>query len=113
MQELQQLFGLRYWKNSTPKEPFNGVNSEMWCRNRGARYAHVVWRGGVMNNRTIMVLFVCGTFLAGSASAAQRWGTGPRPDAGACFYEYPNFQGRYFCARAGEDLPFIPNGMNE
>ena len=56
-----------------------------------------------MNNRTIVGLFVCGTLLAGSTSAAQRWGNGPRPAAGACFYEYPDFQGRYFCARAGED----------
>src|SRR2546423_672667 len=51
-------------------------------------------RETLMKNRTIVGLLVCGTLLTGSASAAQRWGMGPRPDAGACFYEYPNFQGR-------------------
>jgi hypothetical protein len=66
-----------------------------------------------MTNRTICALLACGTLATAPAAAAQEWGHGPRPDAGACFYEYPNFGGRYFCVRAGEDYPFIPNGMND
>src|SRR5215471_9887927 len=66
-----------------------------------------------MFNRTIFALLASGTLLAAPASAAQRWGNGPVPDSGACFYEGPNFRGRYFCARAGDELPYIPNGMND
>jgi len=66
-----------------------------------------------MCNRTIFALIASGTLLAVPASAAQRWGRGPVPDAGACFYQQPNYQGRYFCAREGEDMSAIPNGLND
>ena len=66
-----------------------------------------------MFNKSIFALLVSGTLLALPATAAQRWGHEPVPDAGACFYEYPNFQGPYFCARAGDELPTIPNGLND
>jgi hypothetical protein len=65
-----------------------------------------------MFNRTVFALLASGTLLASPAPAAQRWDTGPVPNAGACFYQYPNYQGRYFCARAGEELPAIPNGLD-
>jgi hypothetical protein len=74
---------------------------------------HPVEEEARMNNRTVFALLASGTLLAGPAAAAQRWGSGPTPDSGACFYEYPNFRGRYFCARTGDELPFIPNGMND
>jgi hypothetical protein len=66
-----------------------------------------------MFNRTIFALLASGTLLVAPASAAQRWGNGPPPDAGACFYQQPNYHGRYFCARAGDDMPAIPNGFND
>jgi hypothetical protein len=66
-----------------------------------------------MFNRTIFALLAGGTLLAAPAFAGQRWGNGPVPDSGACFYEQPQYRGRYFCARAGEDMPFIPNGFND
>ena len=57
-----------------------------------------------MFNRTTFALLASGTLLAAPAAAAQRWGYGQVPDAGACFYQEPNYRGRYFCARAGEDM---------
>lgn len=66
-----------------------------------------------MLNRTIFALLASGTVLATPALAAQRWGRGPVPDAGACFYQQPNYEGRYFCARTGDDIPVIPNGFND
>ena len=66
-----------------------------------------------MLNRTIFALLASGTLLAAPASAGQRWGRGPSPDAGACFYQLPNYRGSYFCARVGEDLPMIRNGYND
>ena len=66
-----------------------------------------------MLNKTILALLASGTVLAAPASAAQRWGYGPVPDAGACFYQQPDYHGRYFCARAGEEMPSIPNGFND
>ena len=65
-----------------------------------------------MFNRTIFALLVTGTLLATPALAGQRWGNGPVPSNGACFYQNPNYQGRYFCARTGDALPAMPNGPN-
>ena len=65
-----------------------------------------------MLNRTVFALLAGGTLLA-TPAAAQRWGNGPAPDAGACFYEQPNYRGRHFCARAGEDMPMLQNGYSD
>jgi len=66
-----------------------------------------------MFNRTIFAILASGTLVAAPAGAGQRWGTGPAPDAGACFYQLPNYRGSHFCARAGEDMPMIGNGYND
>jgi len=41
------------------------------------------------------------------------WGRPEVPRSGACFYENPNFEGRYFCAEAGEAREMVPPGMND
>jgi len=41
------------------------------------------------------------------------WGRPEVPRAGACFYENPNFEGRYFCAGVGEAREMVPPGMND
>jgi hypothetical protein len=59
-------------------------------------------------------LFAIVALLAASSTAsAQRWGHGPTPGAGACFYQDANFRGDYFCARSGESISSMPNGMND
>jgi hypothetical protein len=54
-----------------------------------------------------------GLFTEGTASAQPRWGRPNAPRAGACFYRDANFQGDYFCAQAGDDLPDLPGRMND
>jgi hypothetical protein len=44
---------------------------------------------------------------------AQRFGHGPTPGAGACFYQDPDFQGEYFCVRAGDVVESLPRDMND
>ena len=44
---------------------------------------------------------------------AQRFGRGPTPGAGACFYEDPDFGGEYFCIRAGDRVDEMPRDMND
>jgi peptidase inhibitor family I36 len=66
-----------------------------------------------MSTRNLIVFAVgiislCGV---GNASAQPRWGREQVPQAGACFYENKNFDGRYFCVAAGEDLRQVPNDM--
>jgi hypothetical protein len=39
--------------------------------------------------------------------------TGPTPGSGACFYEHPNFGGRYFCSNVGATTPVAPEGTND
>ena len=53
--------------------------------------------------------------LAGAttAHAQVRWGTGPTPRSGACFFEDANFRGRYFCATNGQALSTLPSGMGD
>src|SRR5262245_41392672 len=40
------------------------------------------------------------------------WG-GSRTNSGVCFYEHPNFDGRYFCANIGASTPEVPEGTND
>jgi hypothetical protein len=47
------------------------------------------------------------------ASAQLRWGSPMVPRDGACFYRDAGFRGEYFCVRAGEDLPYVPGGLND
>lgn len=42
-----------------------------------------------------------------------RWGRGPMPRAGACFYRGPGFQGDYFCMAPGESYDSMPPGFND
>lgn len=41
------------------------------------------------------------------------WGRPEAPRSGACFYENPNFEGRYFCAAIGDATGMVPEGMND
>jgi hypothetical protein len=61
-----------------------------------------------MNAKTALALLAGGVLLAAPASAGQQWSSERPPDVGACFYQYPRFEGPHFCARAGEDLSSIP-----
>jgi hypothetical protein len=47
------------------------------------------------------------------ASAQLRWGRPAVPRDGACFYRDAGFRGDYFCVRAGEDLSWVPGGLND
>lgn len=58
-----------------------------------------------------LVAALCGGFA--DRVEAQRFGRGATPDAGACFYRDINFQGDYFCVRAGEEIEALPRDMND
>jgi hypothetical protein len=47
-----------------------------------------------------------------TTASAQRWGRSSVPRAGACFFRDANFQNDYFCVQAGQEIPDLPNGMN-
>jgi hypothetical protein len=64
-------------------------------------------------NRAAIVIAGGVFFAAPWAAMAQRWGSGPVPRDGVCFYRDSDFRGDYFCARAGEDLSRLPGGMND
>ena len=44
---------------------------------------------------------------------SPNWGYERVPDAGVCFYEHPNFGGKYFCARHGSVVTQVPSGSND
>jgi hypothetical protein len=65
--------------------------------------------------RYCAVLGLAGAFatFAPTAAEAQRWGRPTAPRDGACFYRDANYQGDYFCVRAGESIDSVPNDMND
>src|SRR4051812_15457912 len=50
---------------------------------------------------------------ASSPALAQRWGREGTPANGVCFYKDNDYRGDYFCARAGESLSFVPEGLKD
>jgi hypothetical protein len=75
-----------------------------------------------MTNRTttkrLAVVATLGVFsmlLAANAVAQPEphWGRPTQPRSGACFYRDANYEGDYFCASVGEDIPVLPRGMND
>src|SRR4029077_2577916 len=67
-----------------------------------------------MANRTTNIALAMATLLAiPSAAMAQRWGRGPFPGSGACFFQDAGFRGEYFCVPAGENIGRVPDDMND
>jgi len=62
--------------------------------------------------RTLLATAFAVALMLPSASA-QRWGRERFPDSGACFFRDANFRGDYFCVRAGDDVPRVPDDMND
>ncbi len=59
-------------------------------------------------------LFAIGMLLAVPATvAAQKWGHGAYPSAGACFFKDVDYRGEYFCVGAGQNLGSVPDDMND
>jgi len=66
--------------------------------------------------RRLAVVATLGIFsllLAATALAQPRWGRPTAPKSGACFYRDQDFEGDYFCASAGEEIPVMPRGLND
>jgi hypothetical protein len=59
----------------------------------------------------IAILLLFATSLP--AFAQWGWGRPHPPSAGACFYKDNNFNGEYFCLKAGERWPSMPAGFND
>jgi hypothetical protein len=68
----------------------------------------------LMPKARMIALAVLASWLAASSTAtAQRWGRERTPDDGVCFYKDRDYRGDYFCARSGESLSFVPDGLND
>jgi hypothetical protein len=67
----------------------------------------------VMTTSTLVMAVMGALSLVSVADAAAqpRWGREQVPQAGACFYEDKNFEGRYFCVAPGEEVRQVPNDM--
>jgi hypothetical protein len=63
--------------------------------------------------RSAVVFAGLAVLATSSAAMAQRWGREGVPRDGVCFYKDPNFNGDYFCARSGDSLTSVPDGMND
>jgi hypothetical protein len=68
----------------------------------------------------VVLLLLCLTSLPAFAQNPDRdqqrqwqWGHPQQPRAGACFYRNINFQGDYFCMKAGDRWPSLPRGFND
>ena len=64
--------------------------------------------------RMTTALALGAAFLLSVAPAyAQRWGRGPTPRSGVCFYEDINYGGRYFCSASGMSTSHVSSGNND
>lgn len=63
--------------------------------------------------RSMFVTFALAVLVSTGLTAQIRWGRGPVPRLGACFYEDADFRGQYFCVGRGEDVGVLPEGMND
>jgi len=70
-------------------------------------------RTSTKHGARVATLGIFTILVAGGAAAQPRWGRPTAPRSGACFYRDANFEGDYFCASAGEDIPVVPRGMND
>jgi len=61
----------------------------------------------------VPILLLIGVLALPAVSSAQRWGRERFPDAGACFFRDADFRGEYFCIRAGDEVPRVPDEMND
>ena len=67
-----------------------------------------------MATKAMYALLASGALLGASSTVtAQRWGHGPMPRFGACFYQDADFRGEYFCVGPGEDVDSVPDDMND
>jgi hypothetical protein len=66
-----------------------------------------------MRATSILVVSCVAVLGTSQAAFAQRWGRGPVPRDGACFYKDADFHGDYFCVRTGDTLESIPRGLND
>ena len=65
-----------------------------------------------MNRRLIFV--ACFAMIAASSTvSAQRWGRGPLPRDGACFYKDSDFHGEYFCLSGGSEVAAMSEDVND
>ena len=65
---------------------------------------------------TVIAIALCASIAvltSCSIASAQRWGGGPEPREGACFYQNAYYRGPYFCAEAGEEFDTMPPGTND
>jgi hypothetical protein len=67
----------------------------------------------VVHTKAMAVLASGAVLAAPSTVMAQRWGHEPPPRNGACFYEHANYDGDYFCVKAGDSLGSMPVDMND
>ena len=63
--------------------------------------------------RARVLVFVAVVLALPAIASAQRWGRERFPDAGACFFRDADFRGEYFCIRAGDGVPRVPDDMND
>jgi len=66
-------------------------------------------------SRSMTTVLVLGAacFIAAAPAYAQRWGRGPTPRSGVCFYQDINYGGQYFCSAAGTSAPSVSSGNND
>jgi len=68
-----------------------------------------------MTRCSLRVLALVLTLPLGLSAQTLTWGHPPVPKAGACFYNWPNFdahKGKYFCRKTGQDIPNLPKNFN-
>jgi hypothetical protein len=67
----------------------------------------------MVDGKRIVLSAIAAVVAASSTATAQRWGREGTPRDGACFYEHADYEGEYFCVKAGRDIGSLPPEMND
>jgi hypothetical protein len=66
-----------------------------------------------MRQHLTTVVLACTAALLVGTNAQAQWNRSSHPSRGVCFYEHPDYGGRYFCAAVGRDAATIPIEAND
>jgi|WetSurMetagenome_2_1015567.scaffolds.fasta_scaffold54802_2 hypothetical protein len=66
-----------------------------------------------MSQHVKALLFACVAVVSVAAVADAQWNRSDHPSRGVCFYEHPNYDGRYLCASVGRSASMVPLSSND
>lgn len=66
-----------------------------------------------MRRHLMLIAGGCIAALIAGVTVHAQWGRPSHPSRGVCFFEHPDYEGRYFCAAVGRHAAMVPIDAND